>query len=370
MREGIAASLVVPALLALAVLTTVATVAFPLLIYSVTLASCGLAHVASELRYVDRRFGARIAPVRIAVMAVLLIGAATARACGVFGIVDQTSAVMAELSLVVALALTAADGSGGRRALAVVVATSLGVATLLAPYDTTVVLAVLHNLTPLAFLWELTPRQSRLRVMAVAVAVFVALPLLVVTGLPRELLAAVDVPTPALDPLRAGPLAAHIYVYAPAPLLGYFSGIDLFSASVIAQCAHYAAVIVILPALLQRHDPLAKGLVPWPRGIVFAAIATLASAIALGKFAGDFVGARALYGIAASVHAWIEIPLIVIALRAPYTRNTSATPTALDAALVASESNSARIGDSATAQAITAASMMTTAISPTASAGK
>jgi hypothetical protein len=357
-------------LFALAALTTVATIAFPLLIYSVTLASFGLAHVASELRYVDRRFGARIAPKRIGVMLALLIGAAAARACGVFGVVDQTSAVAAELSLVVVLALTAANGPAGRRALALVVAMSLGVATLLAPYDTTVVLSVLHNLTPLAFLWELTPRPSRLPVMAVALTVFIALPLVVATGLPRELLAALDLPTPPLDPLGAGPLANHLYIYAPAPLLGSFSGIDLFSASVIAQCAHYMAVIVILPALLQRHDPFAEGVVRWPRGVVFAAIVTLASAVALTRFAGDFVAARALYGIAASFHAWIEIPLIVIALTASYARNTSTTPTALDAALVASDNNSARIGDSATAQAMTAASMMTTAISPSASAGK
>ena len=70
--------------------------------------------------------------------------------------------------------------------------------------------------------------------------------------------------------------------------------------------------------ILQRRDSSAAGLLPWPRGIAFAAIVALASVVALQRFAGAFVEARALYGIAASIHAWIEIPLIVIALTAPY----------------------------------------------------
>jgi hypothetical protein len=284
--------------------------------------------------------------------------------------VDPAKALTAELSIVVLLALTAAAGPIVRCALAIGVAAALGVATLLEPYDTSIVLAMLHNLTPLVFLWEITPRSQRWQVMSAALAIFVALPLLVASGLPREALAALDGPAPSLDPLHAGPLSAHLYVYAPVPLLRYARDVDLFSASVVAQCAHYAAVIVVLPLVLQRHDPRAEGLVPWPRGIIFATIVALAAAVALSRFAADFGSARALYGIAASVHAWIEIPLIVVALTARYGSNASARPTAQDAPLVASDSHNARTGDSATIQAISAASIMTTAVSPSAPAGK
>jgi hypothetical protein len=359
----------VAALLGVAVLVTAAAVTAPLLVYSVTLAVFGLAHVLSELRYVDRRFGRRIAPPRIAAMALLLVGAATARACGVFGVIDQAKAVTAELSFVIALALVAAHGSLARCAFAVAVAVALGVATLVAPYDTTITLSVLHNLTPLGFLWEITPRPSRVRVMMSALSVFVALPLLVATGWPRVVLAALDAPTATLDPLQAGSLSAHLYIYAPTPLLHYASAIDLFSASVVAQCAHYAAVIVMLPLLLQRRDPSAAGLLAWPRGTVFATIVTLASVVALQRFAGDFVAARAMYGIAASVHAWIEIPLIVIALTAPYARTASTTPNANDAVLVASDSNNARAGGNMMTQPMMPASTTTTAISPNATVG-
>ena len=121
-------------------------------------------------------------------MAALLVGAAAARACCVFGAVEPAKSITAELSFVAVLALTAAHGSLGRGAFAVTVAAGLGVATLLVPYDTTITLSVLHNLTPLAFLWEITPRPSRLRVMTAALSAFVALPLLVATGWPRLLL--------------------------------------------------------------------------------------------------------------------------------------------------------------------------------------
>ena len=360
---------IVAALLSLAVLVTVAAVAAPLLVYSVTLAAFGLAHVLSELRYVDRRFGRRIAPARIAAMALLLVGAAAARACGVFGIVDQATAIAAELSFVIALALVVAHGSLMRCAFAIAVAAALGVATLIAPYDTTIMLSMLHNLTPLAFLWEIAPRLSRARVMRTALIVFVILPLLVATGWPRALLAALDVPTATLDPLQAGPISAHLYIYAPAPLLHYASAIDLFSASIVAQCAHYATVIVVLPLLLQRRDRSAGGLIPWPRGIAFATVVTAASVLVLQRFAGDFVEARAIYGIAASVHAWIEVPLIVIALTAPYASTARTRPNASDAELVASDSNKARAGGNMTTQPMMPASTTTTAISPSATVG-
>jgi hypothetical protein len=300
---------------------------------------------------------------------VALLGAiVTARACGVFGVVDPMRAMTAELFLVVALALSAAAGPLVRCVLAVTVATALGVATTIEPYETAIVLAVLHNFTPLAFLWEITPRHDRARVMILALTVFVALPLLVATGLPRQLLAALSLPS--LDPLAAGPLSDQLYVYAPASLLKYANALDLFTASVVAQCAHYAAVILVLPAMLGWRDPNARGLVPWPKGAVFWALLLAASIVAVGRFTQGFASARALYGIAASVHAWIEVPVIVIALTGAYARNVSNRPTAKEAALVASDNTNDLRGDSITAQPMIAASTSTTTVSQIATAGK
>lgn len=119
---------------------------------------------------------------------------------------------------------------------------------------------------------------------------------------------------PFVDPLGAGTLGDHHYVYVPTPLLDGDSAVDLFSASVVAQCAHYAAVILVLPALLEFNDPKAFGMIAWPRGKMFWTIVIALSSIVVYRFAIGFVSARTLYGIAASLHAWVEIPLVIMAM--------------------------------------------------------
>lgn len=286
----------------------------PLLVYTVTLASFGAAHVLSELRYVDRRFGRTLSGRQIALMAVLLAGAAGFRALGVFAILDPQLAITAELACVAALALSVAQGGGFRSALAIGVAMLLAVATLVAPFDTVITLSLLHNLTPLAFLWELLPSHARRRGMALAFVAFIGMPLLVASGVPRLALASLGFELPGLDPMSAGPLARHLFVYLPSPLLGSTNAIDLFSGAVVAQCAHYAAVIVVLPALLARYSRDARGLVPWPRASMFFAAVAGIAVLMFMAFGHSFAATRAVYGIAASVHAWIEVPLIVLAL--------------------------------------------------------
>ena len=348
-------------LFAVAVVATV--VAAPLLVYSMTLATFGAAHVLSELRYVDRRFGRHLGIRRLAIMGFMLAGAVAARCSGVFGLLPPEKAVPLELAFVVLLALSAADGSGLRSTLAVTLAIALGAATLAAPFDTAVTLSVLHNLTPLAFLWEISKGRSRSAVMTLALFFLIGLPLLVATGLPGGALLASGLPLPSLDPLHAGPLGEHLYVYVPVPLLYGESATNLFSASVVAQCAHYTAVIVVLPAMLAARDPSARGIVPWPGGWIFAGLIALVSVITLIGFAHGFVPARALYGITASIHAWIEIPLIVIALTGGV-HAEKRSPPITEAPLAQNDTIRARAGDNPIAQATNAASTTITIASP------
>src|SRR6185436_6236478 len=98
---------------------------------------------------------------RVLFMGLMLAGAVAARSGGVLGFIDPTDAVVVELSFVVALALSAAAGKWPRRILGVGIAGALGVATLAAPFDTAISLSILHNLTPLAFLYEIVPPRSR-----------------------------------------------------------------------------------------------------------------------------------------------------------------------------------------------------------------
>src|SRR5215475_8907360 len=109
-RPGVtfAPAVITSAVLGAACVVVVAAVAAPLLVYSLSLATFGLAHVLSELRYVDRRFGRSLGMSQVVAMGALLAGIVAARASGVFGLLDSTTAITAELGLVVALALSAA----------------------------------------------------------------------------------------------------------------------------------------------------------------------------------------------------------------------------------------------------------------------
>ena len=67
----------------------------------------------------------------------------------------------------------------------------------------------------------------------------------------------------------------------------------------------------------------------------------LAGAAGLAGFSGDFAQGRAVYGVFASVHAWLEIPLLVLALTS-LAQLSNSTPTRQEAVLAASETSMAR----------------------------
>jgi len=344
---------------------TALTAVAPLAVYTVTLALFGLAHVTSELAYVDRRFGRRLGRPLVWRLGVLLAGVAAARAAGVFGLLPVSLALTVELALVAALALAVAGG-GPSRGLALGVALPLGLATALAPFETAVTLAITHNFTPLGFLWEAVPRRRRGPVMVWALAGFIGLPLLVASGLPRLWL---GLDLAGADPMATGGLARHLHVYVPAALRDGPWALDLFAACVVAQGAHYLAVIVILPALQRRQAPDRRGLIPWPGRGLFAAAVVASSGVALFGFLDDFAAARGFYGILASVHAWVEIPLLVMIVGGAFQPATS-LPTRNEAAFAASETPNARRGVKPATKAISPASTATTIASRTMTDGQ
>jgi hypothetical protein len=339
-------------------------ISLPLATYTVSLAAFGLPHVLSELRYVDRRFGRRIARQILIAVAILLPAIVAIRSLVVFHQIQASIGVPAELAGVAVLALICARGSYAQICLAVSVAAALGCATVASPFTTAISLSILHNLTPLGFLWQIAPRAERARIMSVALAAFVGLPLLVATGLPREALTGLMGILPALDPLQAGPLDAHLYVYVPPQFVATPAAVDLFTASVVAQGAHYVAVIFVLPLLLARFDAKARGLAPWPKTMWFTAMCGIVALMGLARFFAGFADARALYGIFASVHAWIEIPVLIVALTgASYdaSQDVSQSPTSTDMVLAMSETSNARSMRNAAIQAISKPSTTTTA---------
>ena len=296
----------------------------------------GLPHVLSELRYVDRRFGRGIARGQLVTLFALLAGIVSLRTAVVLHILPPQIGAPTELAGVAMLALACVRGPAASKAVALAVGLVLGAGALAAPFGTMITLSILHNATPLGLLWQLMPRGRRRRPMVLASAALLGLPLIVATGLPRLVLTGAGLAGADADPVGAGPLAEHLNVYVPPLLTGTGAAVDIFTASVVAQGGHYLMVILILPILLRRLDPQAQGLVRWPGPGAFTLLLAGAGIISLILFLDGFAQARSFYGIAAALHAWIEIPVLVLALTGG-TQRASRSPTRSEAELARSE---------------------------------
>jgi hypothetical protein len=289
----------------------VMTVALPLLTYTTSLALFGIAHVLSELHYIDRRFAGRLdagvawgigAPIALAVAAV---------AAGYIGLLPPRLTVTIELAAAVMLVAGALALMRRRRVIGAGAGLLLAAGAIAAPFQLLLALAILHNLTPLGFFAEALPGTVRRRALTLAAIPLIGLPLLIATGLPFELLARLGLTLPEARFLASGPLTLNLGVYVPAGLVSTDWALHAFSAAVFAQIMHYAAVIGLLPRLLDTTST--RPVAPWPRGRwLVAGIAAMAGAFALA-FVVDFRLARQIYGMAALAHGWIEIPILLIA---------------------------------------------------------
>jgi hypothetical protein len=293
-----------------------AAIAAPLLAYTISLAAFGLPHVISELRYVDERFSGRIGKHIGITLLLLLLGLVVVRVVGFSSDVWQGRQGLLELWLLAGLILVTVPvllRTGFRNGfLAVAVLTLVAAGILFNPALALVLLAILHNVTPVGFIAEALEGASRRRAMWLCAGAFVAVPTLILSGLPAQGLQTMGLLHPEFSLLNAGPLVAHLGVFVPAPMLDRPGAPHFFSAAVYLQCLHYATVIHILPRL--RSEQIAKeSLIPWPRYGIFFFLITLVAGWLFVGFALSFGEARAFYGIFASVHAWIEIPLLLLA---------------------------------------------------------
>jgi hypothetical protein len=294
----------------------VCAVAWPLATYTLTLAAFGLAHVLSELRFVALRFGPRLASDLRRALVGLVVLVALGRLARRFDVVDAFTADIVELLLGIALVVVVVPTLARAGRARVLLATSVGVLLALgiafSPIHALLAIAVLHNLTPVGFLAEALEGGARRRALATAAVVFAGVPVVILSGLPFAALQSAGLAAPELVVLPAGPLALHMRAYLPDDLLSATWALHAFSACVFLQCAHYLAVIDVLPRLVAA---------PGPR---FGWFLVVAGAVAFVPFALDFIQARQGYGVLAAVHAWIEVPLLLLATvaAAAYTRKS------------------------------------------------
>ena len=310
-----------PALALLAIVAIfLAAVALPLATFTIVLALFGPAHVVSELRYLDHRFGARLGPARVLSLALLLSAAMATRLLGTLGVLPPAPMAATEIALAAAAVLTLVPSGGAVRWSAAALALVLVAGATMAPLLTLLILAVTHNLTPLGFLAERLRGPERRRAMLLGSIGFIAIPLLIASGMPFAVLAALGwvAPEAAVFP-SAGTLDGNLGAYVPSWAVGEGWALNAFSASVCAQCRHYVAVIGVLPALIPAGS---APILPWPTTRrFFAALIALGGAIALG-FSFDYGIARHVYAVAALLPAWLELPLLLLALQPIYRRPT------------------------------------------------
>lgn len=298
---------------ALLLVLLVTTVALPLATYTTALAFFGLAHVGSELRYIDYRFGIRLRGGFGLWVGSSLFAAVAMRLASILGLMPPGLAVALEIGFGAMMTAACVVTMRSHRSIGILVAMALFCGAVVAPFETLLFLAIAHNLTPLGFLADALTGAVRRRVLALLAVPFLVLPLLIATGLPFRLLATLGLVAPDAALLASGGLEANLGAYVPARLVDSDWALHIFSAAVFAQCMHYLAVIVILPRLIDGGAP-ATTLVSWPRAaLFFVYLAVAALTLAFG-FAVDFKVARQVYGLIAMVHSWIEIPILVLAL--------------------------------------------------------
>lgn len=294
-------------LLAVALLL-IGALSLPLPMYLASLAVFGLPHIIWEMGFLRSRYAGRWSGAWwLALWGVLLAQAAARGAVWLGAYSPAASQIVDLLSLLLlGLIVAAAPAGTGWRARLAGLLGAAGVWLLLERGEilsALLVLALLHNFTPLAMAWDMARGDRgdpRARMLAWAVTGLFALPLLVAfsgwTGIAMpDAAAAMTAGQSSL--LDAQWPQAWSVERRPA----------ILSAIVLAQCLHYYCVIVLLPGA--EHARTGKPVLSRRGG----RLAWAAAAMALAYYLVDYTGARHFYAVAAGAHAWLEWPVLLMA---------------------------------------------------------
>lgn len=297
------------------VLTIAATVVAPLAAYVLMISAFGLAHVVCEMRYCDERFGRRSSRVALALIGFLIGLIAIERAAVGMGAISSSLSTHVELGLGAVLASVAAFFMRERRIVGFLAALAIAAGAIYFPIETFVAWAWLHNLSPLAFVSEATEGAERRWLLGVMSIFFLGIPALVATGVFHGAALSLFGHDAAQAPSAFGAGTRVLSAFLP-PGATISRDAALFSSAVLAQAMHYVAVIYFLPRLAASRAGVAQPppLFPWPSWTLFALGIAGLSAAAFAVYAIDYSNARAMYGIAAAMHSWVELPVFLMAL--------------------------------------------------------
>ncbi|MCU7824774.1 hypothetical protein [Kitasatospora sp. DSM 101779] len=266
------------------------------------LATFGILHNVLELRYVSGRFEQVLAGRFLRLLLVLITGIVVCRLLPP-GPLPHAAEILLAYGLLAAAGLQVLRGRPAALAAAVLVLGAAAALSLAFPAYHFVVLAHLHNLVPLVFLWEWSRRLPRGRAVFLAVQCgwVLLVPALLLLGALDGVLAPAD-----------GGVARLAAAYTPPAWLHTSAGLRFVAVFAFLQTMHYVVWVWFLPrhapdasAAFERRVPLLRGRRAWLLGAgAGAALAVL--------FATDWAQGKTLYAAVASYHAYLEFPVLLL----------------------------------------------------------
>ena len=305
-RNCVEVAVVSAVALALALTLPLATAVFALLLF-------GVLHNYFELRYVVGRFGGLFAG-RLGEAVLLGLTAIVLLRLAPLGPLGRTAEIAATYGLLAAvLALRLADRPRLLAASLAVLLAASAASLAYAEYHF-VVIAHLHNVLPLVFLWEWTAGAARdaagrtFRLLNLTWAVL--LPALIVSGALGQ--PASSDPTPAAS--IVGDVEGFVRTLLPPGADADLGG-RLLAAFALLQLMHYYVWCRFFPSVgvveAARFDDTMRGL-GLPSGRRLTGLVLLLAAVTLLLLWADFWRGRSLYGALAGYHAYLEYALLLL----------------------------------------------------------
>lgn len=268
------------------------------------LAAFGITHVIIELRYVIGRFSSMLRGAfawwLFGLTSLVFVARALASIVPVAAVLEIVAG-MATVALGCWVAL-----GGAWRLLALLVCAAATIHAIEWPGQYFFVLTHLHNLVPLAFLWDWSRRlgtSQRRYFLGMQLVWVVLIPL----GL---LLAAPSVESvPGWLDARA---AYSIWAGATPPGLRESGLTSYLSVFAFMQTMHYAVWIGFLPWAARDASAAFSARVPLLKGGRVWWLAAGCALVLAGMYCLDYLAGRSVYGLLATYHVYVELPLIVV----------------------------------------------------------
>lgn len=270
----------------------------------------GVLHNFLEIRYLTGRFSMILSRSFLELIVALVTGVVI---CRLLIPVVGRPAQLAEIALGFAvLAIGAQRGlSGGRKVAVWVALVPAAAASMVWPAYHAVVLAQLHNLVPLVFLWEWARRirsvTGRRMFRAAQVVWAVGVPLVILLGAFDGWLSS----DPGIVRSLVGDGAHVVAATAPPGEVGTLVGLRLVTVFAFLQTMQYVVWVAFMPRYAQDASAAFEARVPWLTGARLWAVGFIVAAVFAVIFVLDYTQGRALYAALSSYSAYLEFPVLL-----------------------------------------------------------